>query len=270
MNEPIHPDRVNQPARPRYMSLNWIGLILLVVVAIRSLIFYRDQPPLPAVILLLAAFAFFYILEPMIAARISRFPIFYFPLQTAILLALSCPSPFLDIIQVLYIPLSLQVMYAFAGRRAMAWLALFTIALNGSLIRAAGWLEGLAFSLPLMSAYAFLLSYERLSARMQRDRDDSQRLLAELQQAHRQLKEYAGRAEELAAAREHNRLARDLHDSVSQSIFAIIFTSQATRLLLNRDPESVPEQLDQLQGMTASALSQLRSLIAQLHPPTTG
>jgi signal transduction histidine kinase len=54
---------------------------------------------------------------------------------------------------------------------------------------------------------------------------------------------------------------------VSQTIFGITLTSQAARLLLERDPARVPEQLDRLQEMTGSALGQLRSLIAQLRPP---
>jgi signal transduction histidine kinase len=91
-------------------------------------------------------------------------------------------------------------------------------------------------------------------------------LLAELQQAHRELQENAAQAEELASARERNRLARELHDSVSQVIFGITLTSQSARLLLERDPARVPEQLDRLQEMTASTLGQLRSLIAQLRP----
>jgi len=106
-----------------------------------------------------------------------------------------------------------------------------------------------------------------LYARTQADQAESQVLLAELQQAHQKLQEYAAQAKELAAARERNCLARELHDSVSQVIFGITLTSQAARLLLQRDPAQVPEQLDRLQEMTGSALSQLRSLIAQLRSP---
>ena len=87
------------------------------------------------------------------------------------------------------------------------------------------------------------------------------------EQAHQALKEYASQAEELAAVRERNRLARELHDSVSQVIFGITLTSQSARLLLERDPARVPELLDRLEELTGSALGRLRSLIAQLRPP---
>jgi signal transduction histidine kinase len=70
----------------------------------------------------------------------------------------------------------------------------------------------------------------------------------------------------LAAARERNRLARELHDSVSQVIFSLTLTSQATRILLERDPARVPAQIERLKEMTSGALNQLRSLIAELRP----
>jgi signal transduction histidine kinase len=93
-------------------------------------------------------------------------------------------------------------------------------------------------------------------------RSQNQSILGELQVAHCHLQGYAAQVEDLAAEQERSRLARELHDSVSQVIFGITLTSQAARLLLQRDPAQVPEQLDRLQEMTGSALSQLRSLIA--------
>jgi signal transduction histidine kinase len=270
LNVSSWPGCYSHPSGTIYQKSTWISILLLGVVAARAFIYYRDQPALPAVLLLLAAFGLLYFLELAFSARFSRFPPLYFLLQTAILLVLSRQQPFLDFIQVLYILLSLQVLRTLPFRIAVVWFALFALCLNLTLILATGWLEGLAFSLLVIAAGVFLCSYDQLSARMQSDRDESQRLLAELQQAHQKLKEHAGRAETLAAARERNRLARELHDSVSQTIFAITLTSQATRLLLVREPARVPEQLNHLQEMTTAALGQLRTLIAQLRPPPIG
>lgn len=256
----LHPTGAPVPA--------WIGFTLLGVVSLRSFLFYRAQSALPTVVLLLATFGLLYLLEPIFSARFSRFPLLYFLLQVAILLLLSGQQPFLDIHQVLYVLLGLQLLHTFPFRQAMIWSALFALCFNATLILAVGWLEGLAFSLLVMAACAFLFSYDRLLVRKQLDQGESQRLLTELQQAHRKLQEHAGKAEVLAAARERNRLARELHDSVSQTIFAITLTSQAARLLLVREPARVPEQLNRLQTMTAAALGQLRSLIAQLRPPS--
>ena len=66
---------------------------------------------------------------------------------------------------------------------------------------------------------------------------------------------------------ERNRLARELHDTVSQQIFSISLTTRSAQLLLEREPDRVPEILKRLQSMTLDALSQLRLFITQLHPP---
>jgi signal transduction histidine kinase len=129
-----------------------------------------------------------------------------------------------------------------------------------------GWLEGLALVMLFLAVCAFLISYDFLYSRTQADQAESQRLLADLQFAHQKLQEYAAQAEELAAARERNRLARELHDSVSQVLFSVTLTSQSARLLLERDPARVSAEIDNLQEMTSHALGQLRSLIAELRP----
>jgi signal transduction histidine kinase len=118
----------------------------------------------------------------------------------------------------------------------------------------------------MVASGVFLISYDFLYSRTQADQAESERLLANLQSAHQKLQGQAAQAEELAAARERNRLARELHDSVSQVIFSITLTSQSARLLLERDPARVPTEIARLQELTSSALGQLRSLIAELRP----
>ena len=125
---------------------------------------------------------------------------------------------------------------------------------------------GLALVLLFLAVCAFLISFDLLYLRTQADQAESQRLLAELQFAHQKLQEYAEQVQELAAARERNRLARELHDSVSQVIFGITLTSQSARLLLEREPARASEQIERLQEMTSAALGQLRSLISALRP----
>jgi signal transduction histidine kinase len=103
-----------------------------------------------------------------------------------------------------------------------------------------------------------------LSLRAERAQAESQKYLKELQTAHARLEEFARQAEKLAAAREHERLVRELHDSVSQTIFSLTLAVESTRLLLQKDPGQVPEQLGLMQELTGSALSRMRALISQL------
>jgi signal transduction histidine kinase len=250
---------------PRGITL--FSFLVIGVVALRAVLFYQGQPQLVVALLLVAAHGLVYAVALLLPARFDRFRLLYFPLQTALVLAVTNLRPFLDVSTILYIPLFLQTLHAFSRRVAMAWMILFTALLSATLVLGMGWAGGLSFDLVILSGCAFLVSYDLLYSRTQADQAESEVLVAELEQAHQRLQKYAAQAKELAAARERNRLARELHDSVSQMIFGITLTSQSARLLLERDPARVPEQLDRLQEMSGSALGQLRSLLAELRPP---
>jgi signal transduction histidine kinase len=249
-----------------YQGGNLIGFILTGVVALRVILFYQGQSTLYIAIMFTTMYALLYSLEPWLSKRFPWHGLLYFPVQTAFVITLSNLRPFLDFQTVLYLPLCIQVFRAFSRRAAIGWTILFVILLGITLIPGMGLWEGLALILLNLAMGTFLISYDFLYSRTQADRAESQRLLVNLQSAHQKLQEQAAQAEELAAARERNRLARELHDSVSQVIFSITLTSQSARLLLERDPARVTREIERLQEMTSSALNQLRSLIAELRP----
>jgi signal transduction histidine kinase len=172
----------------------------------------------------------------------------------------------MDMKTLLFVPLFIQAFRIFSRGVLVFLTAFYLILISAVILPNLGLLEGMAFILLGVAVSAFFISYDFLYSRTQADEAESERLLADLQSAHRKLQEYATQAEELAAIQERNRLARELHDSVSQAIFSITLTSQSARLLLEREPARVPEVLERLQALTASALSQLRSLIAELRP----
>ncbi len=255
-------------SRPlRYSAGYLVGWLLLATAGLRVLIFYGDKPALTPAVALIAGYALLYAVEPFLSPRLRWFRFVYFPAQTGLVLALTNLRPYLDVTCQLYIALGVQALHAFGRRAAVAWLILFSILLTLTEVIGVGWGEGVALSLTMLGGAFFLISYDLLYDRMRADQAESRGLLSELQEAHRDLQAYAGQVEALTAARERNRLARELHDSVSQTIFSVTLTAQAARLLLDRDPARVPELLDRLESMSGSALSQLRSLIAKLHPP---
>jgi signal transduction histidine kinase len=257
-------ERVEQPYG--YQGGFVIGFIIIGVVGLRALLFYEGKPSLIIVMLLIAVYALHYSLEPRLSKRFHKYMRFYFPVQTAIVIILSNLRPFLDFQTVLYFPLCIQIFRIFSRPTAIGWAIFFIILLAITLIPGMGFGEGVALILLNLASGTFLISYDFLYLRTQADRAESQRLLADLQSAHQKLQEHAEQAEELATARERNRLARELHDSVSQTIFSITLTSQSARLLMERDPARVPAEVERLQEMTSGALSQLRSLIADLRP----
>ena len=256
--------------QPRsYQGGYLIGFIVIAVVALRAIINFQGEPSLVLAVLLLVIYALLYSSEPIISTRWRGFRFLYFPLQTVLVVVLNNLRPYLDISNLLYIPLSVQTLLVFTRRQVLGWMSLFTILIIATQVWGLGWADGLARSLLVLGGSAFLISYDLLYTQTKADQAKSQLLLDELQQAHQKLQEYAEQAEELAAARERNRLARDLHDTVSQLIFSITLTARSARLFLEKDPARLPEQLDRLQEMTSSALTQLRSLIAELRPPAS-
>jgi signal transduction histidine kinase len=243
-----------------------IGFIIIGVVALRALLFYQGQPELVLAIPLIAMYTLLYSLEPWLSKRFNWHPHFYFPLQTALVITLSNLRPFLDFQTVLYFPLCIQLFRTFPRRIAIYWTIFFILLLGIVLIPGLGPWEGFALLLLNIATGTFLISYDFLYLQTQADQAESQRLLADLQSAHQKLQEQAAQAEELAAARERNRLDRELHDSVSQIIFSITLTSQSARLFLERDPARARAEIERLREMTSNALGQLRSLIAELRP----
>jgi signal transduction histidine kinase len=64
----------------------------------------------------------------------------------------------------------------------------------------------------------------------------------------------------------HRRLARDLHDGPAQMLAAMIITVEFVQKLLERDPQRVPEELEDLRGLAQKSLYQVRTLLFELRP----
>lgn len=71
-----------------------------------------------------------------------------------------------------------------------------------------------------------------------------------------------------AAADERSRLARELHDSVTQTLYSVNLHAEAAGMALDAGNQDVVAQsLQKLQAMTHQAMMDLRMLIFELHPP---
>ena len=73
-------------------------------------------------------------------------------------------------------------------------------------------------------------------------------------------------AQDLAALQERQRLARDLHDSVSQTLFSASLAAQALPRLWERQPEEGRRCLAELGRLTSGALAEMRTLLVELRP----
>ncbi|HEV3400055.1 MAG TPA: GAF domain-containing sensor histidine kinase [Actinomycetes bacterium] len=77
-------------------------------------------------------------------------------------------------------------------------------------------------------------------------------------------------AQDRLALQERNRLARELHDSVSQALFSLTLQTRAAQLLLDKeglDPSgAIGGRLAKLRELTDGALAEMRALIFELRP----
>ncbi len=190
----------------------------------------------------------------------------YLALQSALILALLSLNPEIDFLCALFNMLSYQAALVFAGRTRWLWAGILALLVPGSLMLFMPPFRGLALGLSTMAFAIVLPAYIVVNEELEKARAESQALIGELQERHKQLQAYAGQVEELAVMEERNRLARELHDSVSQTIFSIILNTRSAQILLEQDPARVSAQVAQLRTLTQNALAEMRGLIAKLRP----
>lgn len=74
------------------------------------------------------------------------------------------------------------------------------------------------------------------------------------------------KSRKLAALEERQKLARDLHDSVSQTLYGIVLGARTARTLLDREPAKAVESVDYVLSLADAGLAEMRALIFELRP----
>lgn len=176
----------------------------------------------------------------------------------------------LDYFALLFVVTCMQAMQTLPTRSGIAWFAVATALMAVPLLRYYGFPQGVGFLLLFVAIGALLGSYSLAVKRAGDARRANERLAMELQAANRQVEQMAGRMKALAAARERQHLGRELHDSVTQTVFSLSLAVQSARLLVERQPERVPEHLDHLTALAQQALAQMHTLVSELKPGGPG
>jgi signal transduction histidine kinase len=73
-------------------------------------------------------------------------------------------------------------------------------------------------------------------------------------------------AERSAVVEERNRLARELHDAVTQTLFSASLIADVLPRLWEKSPDEGRRRLDELRELTRGALAEMRSMLLELRP----
>ncbi len=119
------------------------------------------------------------------------------------------------------------------------------------------WPNALRESATLLAALAFLYVLSRAIT-------DAERARAALATANRQLRNVAAQREELAAARERNRIAREIHDSLGHYLTVVHVQIQAAQAVRESDPARSRDALEKARALTQDGLREVRNSVATL------
>lgn len=100
--------------------------------------------------------------------------------------------------------------------------------------------------------------------------DARARLITELQHAYRELAAAREHEAELAALKERERIARDMHDSLGHALVSLSVQLEAAQRLYKKDPERASAQMDEMKAMTRQSMDALRRTLAGLRAPGLG
>jgi signal transduction histidine kinase len=74
------------------------------------------------------------------------------------------------------------------------------------------------------------------------------------------------RSRELSIIEERNRLARELHDSVTQRLFGVVLAAESASTLLSREPAAAAGELERVRELAREAMEELRAVVFELRP----
>ncbi len=267
-------------ARHRERIVYVVAWLLALAGTMRYLGYILVHPSRWLILGLLATFFVVLATGPWIFRRPQKYMHLYLGVLTCILVALTMATTIEDVAAIPFMSLILLAMTRFPQKIGFRWIAIFCVILIICMISYGITYHGIDAGMILLTAFlyfviflffgAFMAVFRQLeAARTEAEvaREESDELLAELQVAHQQLQAYTGQAEELAVIAERNRLARELHDSVTQSLYSLTLLAEAgKRMVRVGDLQQIAGNQTRLGEIAQQALQEMRLLVYELRP----
>lgn len=102
--------------------------------------------------------------------------------------------------------------------------------------------------------------------RLNKMRERVEEQIASLQRLSTERVEWNETLKQAAITEERQRLARELHDAVSQQLFAIAMMTSAVQQTIMTDPKKAAQQMSTIEEMAGIAQSEMRALLLHLRP----
>jgi signal transduction histidine kinase len=190
----------------------------------------------------------------------ERNPALYFGAQAIVMVLLFLlRSDSSDAFNFLFYLLTIQAAVVLNIRSAALWTSLY-FGISGLVVLLFQGADGIFAVLFYLVVFVICIVMGHSIQQTERARDHNQRLVEELKATQQKL-------QELAVVEERNRLARDLHDSVKQQVFAISMQLSAARMSLFESDKAYPPVVE-AERLAQQTGAELTTLIHQLRPPS--
>jgi signal transduction histidine kinase len=259
---------VTVPGEESSKAVNfWLYYVLFLGVVVRAFLYSVGEgtfAPLPYC--LMGAFLLLSLLHPLLCRRRPWLTQVYLGVQTVIVFLMLLTHPLHDFYAMLYLCLTLTASMWLPFGQDILWMGVFCVSAVTGLVLAYGVSEGPLYTPSYLGGVVFIGLYGRANRKATEARRKSEELRDRLEDANLRLRAYAEQAQETATTQERARLARELHDAVTQTVFGMTLTAEAARIALDQDPGRVPPLLVRLQELARDALGETRAMVDELRP----
>ena len=191
-----------------------------------------------------------------------RAAMIYFVIQLSLAAAMILLRGSAGELSMILLPLAGQSALLLPLRAMIPICALIYVTLVMPLLLGSRWLDAIAVALVYGTGIVFVVAFTRMAA----SERDARLALAD---ANQQLREHAAQVEELATARERNRLAREIHDNIGHYLTVVNVQIEAARAILPQDRPRALNHLAQAQTLTQEGLAEVRRSVAALRAAPT-
>ncbi|HET9905858.1 MAG TPA: sensor histidine kinase [Anaerolineales bacterium] len=189
----------------------------------------------------------------------ERNPVLYFGAQAIVMVMLLLSSEASDFFNFLFYLLTIQTAVVLNIRRATMWTAIY-FGISAFAVFIARGTDGLFAILFYLVVFVICAVMGHSIQQADLAREHNEQLLNELQATQQKLRD-------LAVVEERNRLARDLHDSVKQQVFAMSMQLGAARTALSETDQAYSSVIE-AERLAQQAGAELSTLISALRPPS--